>query len=206
MQVYQGYISLDTLKPDRFKMISRIGTFDDVKAGLDVAFNGGFKKIKINCVLMGGVNDDEMGDFVEMTRNNKIDVRFIELMPIGECAAWDRGRFLPGKTVLERVPELKSVGTDGVSELYRLDGGLGNVGLIDPISNHFCPSCNRIRVTSDGKIKPCLHSAGEINLKGLHGEELYNTMREAIFDKPQKHYISENGVSSSTRNMNAIGG
>ena len=199
-------ISLDTLRPERFAQISRIGTFADVQAGLAAARETGFDRIKINCVLMGGVNDDEIRDFVELTRNEKIGVRFIELMPIGECADWDRERFLPGSVVLERVPELKPWGDDGVSVLYKLEGGLGTVGLITPVSSHFCPTCNRIRVTSDGKLKPCLHSAGEINLKGLHGEELYQTMRKAIAEKPRRHHIAEDGKSASLRNMNAIGG
>ena len=199
-------ISLDTLNAEKFRMISRIGTFDDVERGLKAAFENRFDKIKINCVLMGGINDDEIVDFVELTRNNAINVRFIELMPIGECAGWDRQRFLPGTTVLEKVPELEPSGSDGVSVLYKLKDGVGNVGLINPVSNHFCPKCNRIRITADGKIKPCLHSATEINLKGLKGEELYQTMRRAIQEKPRRHFIAEDGTSSSLRNMNAIGG
>ena len=199
-------ISLDTLRADRFEKISRIGTFADVEAGLKAARETGFDRIKINCVLMGGVNDDEIADFVELTRDEDIAVRFIELMPIGECADWDKERFIPGSVVLERVPELSPCGDDGVSVLYKLNGGRGTVGLINPVSSHFCPACNRIRVTSDGKLKPCLHSAKEIDLKGLSGEALYETMREAIAAKPQRHHIVEDGRSSSIRNMNAIGG
>ena len=199
-------ISLDTLRPDRFKAISRIGSLQDALDGIHAAMEQKYDRIKINCVLMGGVNDDEIFDFVSLTKQYGISVRFIELMPIGQCAGWDKSRFIPGSVVLERVPELKPCGSDGVSALYRLDGAPGTVGLINPISCHFCAKCNRIRVTADGKLKPCLHSADEIDLRGLSDEQLYETMRRAVLDKPLRHRLEEQGVSGSLRNMNAIGG
>ncbi len=199
-------ISLDTMQPEKYAAITRRGALSDVMAGLAAAREAGFDRTKINCVLMGGVNDDEIADFVELTREHPYGVRFIELMPIGLCASWDRGRFLSADEVLKRVPALEPAGTDGVSELYRVPGYAGTVGLIRPISRHFCPSCNRIRLTADGKLKPCLHSAQEIPLRGLTGEALERTIREAIWSKPQRHHLDGGAVSESLRGMNAIGG
>jgi cyclic pyranopterin phosphate synthase len=125
---------------------------------------------------------------------------------IAARAGWSRERFIENSRVLEAVPELSEVGSAGVARLFRLPGGTGTVGLISPISSHFCPTCNRIRVTSDGKLKPCLHSAEEINLRGLHGQELFDTIKGAIHFKPKKHHLDEKTQSDSIRNMNAIGG
>ena len=199
-------ISLDTMKADQYEAITRCGKLSDAMAGLAAAREAGFDRTKINCVLMGGVNDDEIADFVGLTREHPYAVRFIELMAIGQCASWDRGRFLSADEVLKRVPALEPAGSDGVSELYRVPGYAGTVGLIRPISRHFCPSCNRIRLTADGKLKPCLHSAQEIGLRGLTGQALEQTIREAILSKPQRHHLDGGAVSESLRGMNAIGG
>jgi cyclic pyranopterin phosphate synthase len=199
-------ISLDTLDPGKYREITRMGELKDALDGIDAALEAGFDDLKLNAVLIGGVNDDEIPAFVEMTRDKNIHVRFIELMPIGECAGWSRERFIGNSAVLEAVPELIETGTSGVARLYRLPGGRGTVGLISPISAHFCPACNRIRVTADGKLKACLHSADEVNLRGLHGAQLVDTIRGAVAQKPLKHKLSEDAKSSSRRNMNAIGG
>lgn len=199
-------ISLDTLRAERYVDITRIGTLENALDGLKAAKEAGFPPPKINCVLMGGVNDDEIPDFVELTRNEAVSVRFIELMPIGPCMGWDRRRFIPDEAVLRAVPELEPVqdDSDGVARLYRLPDGAGTVGLIRPVSDHFCPNCNRLRLTADGKLKPCLHSALEIPVRGLHGDELTATIRQAVLAKPQRHHLDEG--SESLRNMNAIGG
>ena len=199
-------ISLDTLDAKKYKEITRCGSLEEVLDGINVAVEAGFDNIKINIVLIGGVNDNEIPAFVEMTRDKKIHVRFIELMPIGECAGWSRERFISNDAVLDKIPELTSEGVSGVAQLYRLPGGQGTVGLISPISSHFCPTCNRIRITSDGKLKPCLHSADEVDLKGLHGQKLADVIAGAISSKPLKHLLDENDTSYSKRNMNAIGG
>lgn len=197
-------ISLDTLDPQRYKEITRLGTLDSALSGIDAAASVGIENIKINAVLIGGVNDAEIERLLELTHRG-VSIRFIELMPIGECADWSAERFIENSRVLEIAPELEPCGTDGVATVYRLPGASGTVGLISPISSHFCPSCNRIRVTSDGKLKACLHSAEEVNLRGLHGAELEETIRSAIAGKPSSHHL-ETGVSGSIRNMNAIGG
>jgi cyclic pyranopterin phosphate synthase len=199
-------ISLDSLDSETYKKITRTGTLESALKGVNVALETGFDAVKINAVLIGGVNDGEILALLEQTRRYKVNVRFIEVMPIGECADWAEGRFVSAAHVLELAPELYDIGADGVAKLYKLPGGLGSVGLISPISSHFCPTCNRIRVAADGKLKPCLHSAEEISLRGLHGAELEDAIRTAISHKPQKHKLDTGETSDSARNMNAIGG
>jgi len=165
-------ISVDAFDPDTYRDVTRGGEISDVLAGIEAAIDAGLTPIKLNAVLMGGVNDSFIRPLIAMTENADFRVRFIEIMPIGECAGWNRERFLSIEKVLEAEPTLAFFGTDGVSKLYRKPGSKGSVGLISPISNHFCPTCNKVRVTADGKLKPCLHSAEEIGLRGLHGEEL----------------------------------
>ena len=204
--VSQLNISLDSLDSETYKAVTRTGELKGALAGIEAALTAGFESLKINAVLMGGVNDGDIKSLIELTKRRNVSVRFIELMPIGECAGWSRERFVGNSTVLKTVPELLETGADGVATLYRLPDGQGTVGLISPISSHFCRTCNRIRVTSDGRLKPCLHSEAEINLRGLHGEALKNTIAEAILNKPQMHLLGEEQKSRSARNMNAIGG
>ncbi|MDR2569934.1 MAG: GTP 3',8-cyclase MoaA [Oscillospiraceae bacterium] len=199
-------ISLDSLSQVTYNEITRNGNLNDALTGIDAALDAGFDAIKINAVLIGGVNDNVIPALLELTRKKKVNVRFIELMPVGECAQWAKTRFISAQSVLQIAPELCEVGTDGVSKLYMLPDGLGTVGLISPISSHFCPTCNRIRITADGMLKPCLHSAEEINLRGLHGEKLVSVIRNAIANKPRKHRFDEFEHSKAARNMNAIGG
>lgn len=199
-------ISLDTLRPERYRSITRIGELSSVLRGLDAAEAAGFSHTKLNCVLMGGVNDDEIEDFVRLTQACPLSVRFIELMPMGACAKWEKARFLPAGAVLDRVPELEPAGTDGVSRLYRIPGAAGTVGLIEPMSHAFCAECSRIRITADGKLKPCLHADTEIALRGLHGEELLDAIRQGIARKPERHALMRDGESHAGRCMSEIGG
>lgn len=199
-------ISLDTLRPERYRSITRIGELSSVLRGLDAAEAAGFSHTKLNCVLMGGVNDDEIEDFVRLTQARPLSVRFIELMPMGACAKWEKARFLPAGAVLDRVPELEPAGTDGVSRLYRIPGAAGTVGLIEPMSHAFCAECSRIRITADGKLKPCLHADTEIALRGLHGEALLDAIRQGIARKPERHALTRDGQSHAGRCMSEIGG
>lgn len=199
-------ISLDTLRPERYRSITRIGELSSVLRGLDAAEVAGFSHTKLNCVLMGGVNDDEIEDFVRLTQARPLSVRFIELMPMGACAKWEKARFLPAGAVLDRVPELEPAGTDGVSRLYRIPGAAGTVGLIEPMSHAFCAECSRIRITADGKLKPCLHADTEIALRGLHGESLLDAIRQGIARKPERHALTRDGQSHAGRCMSEIGG
>lgn len=201
-------ISLDTLNPEKFRYITRIGELEDALAGLKAAEDAGFSKIKINNVLMGGFNDDEVEDFVNLTKEQPIEVRFIELMPIGGGIGFDRAQFVSCETVLERVPQLRSLNREeGVARLYALPGAAGRVGLIRPVSCEFCEGCNKIRLTADGKLKPCLHSDQEISLKGLDTDQMEETLRGAIMDKPQKREeLGADSPSKAGRDMNQIGG
>ena len=199
-------ISLDTLRPERYRSITRIGELSSVLRGLDAAEAAGFSHTKLNCVLMGGVNDDEIEDFVRLTQVRPISVRFIELMPMGACVGWDKARFLSAGAVIDRVPELEPAGTDGVSRLYRIPGAAGTVGLIEPMSHAFCAECSRIRITADGKLKPCLHADMEIALRGLHGEALLDAIRQGIARKPERHALTRDGQSHAGRCMSEIGG
>ena len=199
-------ISLDTLRPERYREITRTGELENVLHGIEAAEKAGFEQIKLNCVLLGGVNEDEIPDFVALTREKPWQVRFIELMPMGVCAAWPAERFLPAREVLSRVPELRPAGQSGVARLYRLQDAAGTVGLIEPMSCAFCADCTRIRITADGKLKPCLHSDAEIPLRGLSGAALKEAMREGILMKPARHRMDETGRTETHRDMFAIGG
>ena len=199
-------ISVDTLRPDRFRTITRLGELSQVWEGIQAAEAAGFSQLKLNCVLMGGVNDAEIKDFVNLTKTHPWQVRFIELMPMGVCAGWDRRTFLPVETVRERCSELEPVGTEGVASCYRLPGAAGTVGLIAPMSHVFCGDCSRIRITADGKLKPCLHSGEEIPLRGLTGADLVQAVRQGIARKPERHHLERRGGSEARRSMNEIGG
>ena len=196
--------SLDTLVKEKYNDITRRNDFDKTMESLFYVIKKGFK-VKINVVLIGGFNDDEIQDFVNLANDYDLEVRFIELMQIGETANWSKDKFVSNKIVLEKVPELEFDGVSGVAKIYKIKGQKGSIGLISPISCSFCEDCNRIRLTSDGKLKPCLHSKDEINLKGLSGEELEEVFKRGIFEKPEKHHL-EDGKSESARDMNKIGG
>ena len=198
-------ISLDTLRPDRFAEMTRLGHLSDALAGIEAAEAAGFHNLKLDTVLIGGFNDDEIDDFINLTREHPWEVRFIELMPMGPCAEWDKARFLSGDTVLQKVPALQQIESCGVARRYRLPGAMGTVGLISPVNHDFCAQCRRIRVTADGKLKGCLHSAEELPLRGLHGKELEDAIRQGILQKPERHHLTERR-SDTPRNMNQIGG
>ena len=201
-------ISLDTLDPERYAYITRVGKVDETLAGVEAALEAGFQKVKINAVLMGGFNDDQIRDLAELTRRYPVDMRFIEMMPMYDSGDFGPESFVPYTSVLEELPELEPVETDGgVAKLYRLPDALGNVGLISPLNAHFCGDCNRIRLTADGKLKPCLHSGDEYSLKGLDFEGMKAMMKDVIWEKPAWHgEMDVNNRSNAGRNMNQIGG
>lgn len=201
-------VSLDTLDAQRYRKITRVGTLEDVLAGLEAAREAGFAGTKVNCVLLGGINQDELRPLAELARTRDLSVRFIELMPMGECAAWPRERFLAADAVLAAVPELTPVASaaPGVAELFRAPGWRGTVGLIRPMTHRFCGQCNRIRVTADGRLKPCLHSAAEVDLRGLSGEDLVQAIARGIAAKPGRHHMDMGHASQTPRAMSQIGG
>ena len=200
-------ISLDTLNPEKYRKITRRGDLSDALRGLDAALKAGFEKVKINAVLIGGLNDGEIPALAALTLKWPVDVRFIELMPMPGNTDFGPESYIPAARVLEALPEAVPEREEGVARLYRLPGAKGCVGLISPLSQHFCASCNRIRLTADGRIKPCLHSAEEISIKGLSDEAMLTEMRRAILLKPACHTeLSACSRSQAARNMNQIGG
>ena len=201
-------LSLDTLNPEKYAYITRTGTLDDFMAGLHAALDAGFKKVKLNAVLIGGFNDDEIPQLAELTRQYPVDMRFIEMMPMYDSGDFKEASFVPNTRVLEALPEAQPVQHDGgVAKLYRLPDGQGNIGLISPLNAHFCGTCNRVRLTADGKIKPCLHAPDEYSLKGLDFDGMKKVLEEAIWNKPQWHGdLDAAHRSQAGRNMNQIGG
>ena len=201
-------LSLDTLNPHKYAYITRRGTQDEAMAGLQAALDVGFEKVKINAVLIGGFNDDEILPLAELTKQYPVDVRFIELMPIQDHDEFGEAAFIPCREIIRRLPEAVPQKKDGgVARLYRLPEALGNIGLISPLSDHFCASCNRIRLTADGKLKPCLHSGDEFSIKGLDRDGMLAEFERAILAKPSCHIeLSHASRSQAGRNMNQIGG
>lgn len=201
-------LSFDTLDPEKYAYITRVGQLDWALKGIDAAMDAGFEQIKVNAVLIGGFNDDEIPVMAELSRRYPIDVRFIELMPMTENEEFGSHAYVSGDAVLAALPDLMpEPQDDGVAKLYRLPGAKGRIGLINPISSHFCSACNRIRLTADGKLKPCLHSNQEYSLKGMNYEEMRREIIRAILNKPACHgTLSAYERSAAGRTMNQIGG
>lgn len=201
-------ISLDTLDEKKYAYITRRGSLEGAMRGIESALAAGFDKVKINTVLIGGFNDDEIPALAELTRQYPVDLRFIELMPMVDSGEFGPEAFIPCSVVPDALPELETEPQDnGVARLYRLPGAQGRIGLISPVSSHFCGSCNRIRLTADGKLKPCLHSNQEYPIKGLDYDGVLRQMRAAILAKPACHgELSAQSYSHAGRSMNQIGG
>ena len=201
-------ISLDTMKPEKYKSITRIGEYRDFQEGYESLKKANFEKTKMNVVLIKGFNDDEIKDFVYLTLEEDIEIRFIELMPIGEDLNFSLGEYMPCEDVLKVVPELESTEKiSGVANIYKLPNAKGRVGLIRPISCDFCGTCDKLRVTADGKIKPCLHLGNEYDVKDLEFEEVKRVLEQCIVEKPARREILGHGnISKAGRNMNQIGG
>lgn len=237
-------ISLDTLRPDRFRQAARRGSFDSVWKGIEAAFEHGLEPVKLNVVAMKGFNDDEAADFAALTIQRPIHIRFIELMPIrwnrddtnffdpllktGEAVQVNvkKGGELSRKELSERFISSKAlrglieavrgpmepaeVKTNGPSKSFRIPGALGTVGFISQISNDMCSTCNRLRLTPDGFLRPCLMSDGEVDFRSVMREgasdaELAEMIRSVIRGKPERHYLAE-GQQVVARSMSQIGG
>lgn len=202
-------ISLDTMDENKYRSITRGGELVQVLKGIEAAKKAGLSPIKINTVLIGGFNEDEIPDFVNLTKNEDIDIRFIELMPIGEAAGFAKEKFIPNSRILEAAKDLRPVNNEDKSSpalYYKLPGAKGRVGIINPISCKFCKDCNRVRLTSTGKIKLCLHSNREIDLRQhlKSGEDIVSVIKSAIYSKEEEHHLEKDEII--TRNMNQIGG
>ncbi len=210
-------VSLDSLRPERFAELTRGGELDRVMRGIEKAESLGFVPIKLNMVPVRGMNDDEIEEFARLTIEKPYHVRFIEFMPIGDRKMWDESKVVPTSEVkarIEALGELVAVATPGVkgpAMLFSLPGAKGIIGFISPVSDHFCGSCNRLRLTADGKLRPCLFSESEIDLKtpmraGCDDDELARLMVVALNVKPEGHNMADGVKKSYGRTMSKIGG
>lgn len=203
-------ISLDSLNPEKFKKITRGGDVSKVFKSIEKCLSIGLEPVKINTVIMRGINDDEIDDFINLTKDNPISVRFIELMPIGEGRKIYKESFISSDEILSRYRNLIPIESDksSTAALYKLKGAMGNIGFITPMSCKFCSTCNRIRLTSAGTLKPCLHSETEISVKEYADKNtiVLDKIKEAIYKKPSQHRIIEEGKSDSRKMMYQVGG
>ena len=212
-------ISMDSLNPDKYRQITRGGDLSEVWAGVAAARKAGLSPIKINIVAISGFNDDEILDFARLTIREDLQVRFIEFMPIGESSEWRPDQSLPASEVKRRIEELAPLlpfengrnSSDGPARLFKMPGAAGTIGIISPVSDHFCTSCNRLRLTADGKLKTCLFSDEETDLKslirsGASDEILQKILNQAISQKPLRHGTIIAGMKRCQRPMVKIGG
>lgn len=202
-------ISLDTLKADKFSDITRGGDLNKVVQAIHKCISLGYSPVKINTVILKGINDDEIEDFINLTRELPVHVRFIELMPMGEALNLYKEGTITCDEIIRKFNNLSPLINEksSTSELYKLPNAKGVVGFIRPISCKFCEYCNRIRLTATGNIKPCLHSEKEYSIKeSLHDEELLvSTLKGIILGKPFEHNLQQEG-SHSGKMMYQIGG
>ncbi|MHA0855426.1 GTP 3',8-cyclase MoaA [Paenibacillus sp. CMAA1364] len=214
-------ISLDSLRPDRFKSITRGGDINKVLKSIDECIRVGLSPIKLNVVLMKGINDDEIADFLALTFGRDISVRFIEYMPIGHHDAEWKNLYQPLQQVFDVCTQhnwvYQSASTlqgNGPSDNYQLNGAVGSFGLIHPISNHFCATCNRLRLTADGYIKPCLAWSEQFQVRRVIGDDdaVRQLFMEALGTKPESHemfkQLSGEQITHAptARRMSQIGG
>jgi len=209
-------ISLDTLKPERFLAITRKDFFREVWQGIETALHVGFRPIKLNVVVMQGVNDDEIEDMARLTYSYPFHVRFIEFMPFKSSAPYEK--FLSAEEIVNRLSQVaplmpvESQNSNGPALHYSFPGAIGKIGIISPVSHHFCPTCNRLRVTADGQLRTCLFATEETDLRsllrlGCSDETIISTIRAAIDRKPEKHSLESSVFRSCiSRSMSTIGG
>ncbi len=213
-------VSLDTLRPERFRRITRLGQMEDVLDGMEAAQQAGLEPIKVNAVVIRGMNDDEVVDLARKTMEAGWNVRFIEPMPVGNGVLADgewQERVVTGKEIRQRVeaalgklePAKMSAGS-GPARYYRLPGARGTLGFITPVSEHFCYHCNRLRLTADGQLRPCLLSDYEIDLRtplrqGADIAQVKALLLKGIKNKPMRHHLDER-KRPENRVMSEIGG
>ena len=211
-------VSLDSLTPDRFALLTGRHGLTQVLAGVDAAIAAGLSPVKVNCVVIRGINDDQVVSFAELAREKGIDVRFIEFMPLDNGQVWKRELVVTGEEVRARIAErypLERLPGRNVSETARrwrfADGSPGEVGFINPVSQPFCGHCSRIRLTADGMIRTCLFSTTEHDIKqllraGASRRELVEFIIAAIEKKEDRHHINDTDFVQPLRTMSCIGG
>ncbi len=211
-------ISLDSLKRDVFKQMTGVDVLDKVLDGIAAAKSAALQPIKINAVIVRGHNEDEVADFAAFAREHDVKMRFIEFMPLDSGHDWARSDVVSGKEIRQRIEErfpLVRVNVDrgsDTSSRYRFaDGGLGEIGIIAPVTEPFCGACSRIRLTADGQIRTCLFSTVEHSLRdvvrsGASRSEIIEFIESVVLKKEPKHFINEPGFVAPSRSMSFIGG
>jgi GTP 3',8-cyclase len=210
-------ISLDTLRDDRFTAIARRPGLERVLAGIDAAIEAGLSPIKINTVVMRGSNDDELEDFAKLTRERAVHVRFIEVMPVQDNVELQRDAWVSSDEVLERLRalgELHSVPNphgNGPARTFAYDGAPGSVGVISPLAHDYCETCNRVRLSADGRLKLCLFGDHLIDLRtplreGRGEDAIVALLRGAMHVKPERHHLALGETASVMRAFSEIGG
>ncbi len=207
-------VSLDTFDGERFREVTRGGDVNKVIAGIFKALEVGLNPVKINAVVVRDFNDHELPKFLDLARNYPLHVRFIELMPIGTSSE-RRSDFVPIAEMkkiigIEDLHPVQDIRGGGPAEYYRPEGYKGSIGFISALSRHFCQTCNRVRLTADGKLRPCLHSSQELDLRqalrsGGTEEDLIQVLSQAIQQKPSQHHMNEESWHDK-RFMSQIGG
>ena len=209
-------VSLDSLLRHRFSAMTRRDALDQVQAGLAEAVAAGVSPLKVNCVVLGGTNDDEVVDFARLARSTGWDVRFIEYMPLDADHAWERARVVPSKVIREAISAVHPLvpcqrGPEPASTFTFADGAPGSVGFISSVTEPFCDSCNRVRVTAEGQLRVCLFALDEIDLRaplraGATDDDLAGIVRAAVWDKWAGHRINHPDFLRPSRSMSSIGG
>jgi cyclic pyranopterin phosphate synthase len=210
-------VSMDAVDPDRFARITRVANgYDNVLAGIRAARGVGLWPLKVNCVLMRGFNEDQIIPFGMFARDEGVIVRFIEFMPLEEERVWSPDTVVRLEEIVNRMSEYRRLveiprGRSETARRYRFDDGIGEIGIIAPVSHPFCGHCSRIRITSDGKIRTCLFSVWDHDLharmrKGASDEELADFIRGVVEKKEARHHIGEPDFVPASRTMVHIGG
>jgi cyclic pyranopterin phosphate synthase len=210
-------VSMDAVDPDRFARITRVPAgFDNVLAGIRAARRAGLGPVKVNCVLLRGLNEDQIIPFGMFAREEDVVVRFIEFMPLEEDRVWSPATVVTMDEILARMAEYRPLveiphGPSETARRYRFDDGVGEIGIIAPVSHPFCGHCSRIRITSDGKIRTCLFSVWDHDLhaemrRGASDEELAGFIRGVVEKKEERHHIGEPDFVPASRTMVHIGG
>jgi GTP 3',8-cyclase len=211
-------ISLDSMDPERFAYITGFNLFDHVWRGIEKALEKGFSPIKINAVIIKGINDNEITAMAGLSLKYPLQVRFIEFMPVGHDIFWNPDRFISCDKIRNQVEDafgklspLHKSHSAGTASEYMLDNAPGSLGFIGALSHHFCESCNRLRLTAEGRLRLCLFSDEEVDVKkalqqGLNPDELALFFRQAVLKKPKGLNFLDKEALSCTRSMSSIGG
>jgi cyclic pyranopterin phosphate synthase len=208
---------MDAVDPDRFTRITRVPNgYDHVLAGIRAARCAGLGPVKVNCVLMRGFNEDQIIPFGMFAREEDVTVRFIEFMPLEEGRTWAPSTVVTLDEILARMAEYRPLveiphGRSETARRYRFEDGIGEIGIIAPVSHPFCGHCSRIRITSDGKIRTCLFSVWDHDLhaqmrRGASDEDLAEFIRGVVMKKEERHHIGEPDFVPASRTMVHIGG